>query len=135
MSVVTGAAPVETCPSSSRRYATRYEPTRRDACLAWCESPPEPEPEAIEDDILAENEPRHHFALLLDISHTGASLALDRVPEAEKGVWLRLEGDSLTEWTEADVVGVVTTRRGPHLVRLAFRAPCPFETLKVAVCG
>jgi len=118
-----------------RRYATRYEPSRRDACLAWRELPPPVEqgPDGI--DRADEPESHQEFALLLDISHMGASVALDVAPVEGHGVWLRLEGDCLTEWSEAEVVGVTVTNRGPHLVRLAFRSPCPFETLKAAVCG
>ena len=135
MSTGYGDDPDERWRGPSRRYATRYEPTRRDACLAWWETSADREADAIDVDDGAENQPQHHFALLLDISQTGASLALDRVPDSENGVWLRLEGDCFTDWTEAKIVGVTTTTRGPHLVRLAFRAPCPFETLRAAVCG
>jgi hypothetical protein len=129
--------PIEIPSGSPRRYATRFEPARRDACLAWWNAPADGCRIADEDE---DHEPadavsHHHFALLLDISHTGASVALDCVPDDQSAVWLRLEGDCLTEWTEADVVGVTISARGPHLVRLAFRAPCPFETLRAAVCG
>ena len=88
-------------------------------------------------EAIAATGPESHqtFALLLDISQTGAAVALDMIPDVDQGVWLRLEGESLTDWTEADVVGITTTIRGPHLVRLAFRGPCPFETLRAAVCG
>ena len=127
--------PVELPSGPFQRYATRYEPTRRDACLSWWEASAEAEGDSDQGDETGEFEPRHHFALLLDISHTGASIALDQVPEVESDVWLRLEGESITDWSQADVVGVTTTTRGPHLVRLAFRAPCPFETLRAAVCG
>ncbi len=123
--------PVDSTP----RIATRYEPTRRDACLSWWETYSESSAEPIIDENPDEAEPRHHFALLLDISHTGASVALDEVPEEDSDVWLRLEGESVTDWSQANVVGVTTTSRGPHLVRLAFRSPCPFETLRAAVCG
>jgi hypothetical protein len=119
----------------SRRYATRYEPARRDACLAWWETASKDADRLDECPDSPPLESHHHFALLLDISHTGASVALDQVPREEAGVWLRLEGEETTGWTEADVVGVTTTARGPHLVRLAFRAPCDFETLRAAVCG
>src|SRR5437879_5930454 len=58
-----------------RRYATRYEPSRRDACLAWRELPPPVErgPDGI--DGADEPESHQEFALLLDISHMGASVA------------------------------------------------------------
>jgi hypothetical protein len=117
-----------------RRYATRYEPARRDACLAWWEGST---PSGVVDDPIEPtvHEARRHYALLLDISHTGASVALDEIPDDSTGLWLRLEGEEITEWTEARVVGMTTTNRGPHLVRLAFRAPCAFETLRSAVCG
>jgi hypothetical protein len=127
--------PVLVPPGPFRRYATRYEPSRRDACLAWWELAPELEHGPCRADGAEEPASRQEFALLLDISHMGASVALDLAPVEGHGVWLRLEGDCLTEWSEAEVVGVTTTSRGPHLVRLAFRAPCPFETLKAAVCG
>jgi hypothetical protein len=109
-----------------RRFFTRFEPVRREACLAWW-GPSESlamEPVAIQ-----------HFALLLDISHTGASLALDRVPDGDSNVWLRMDGDEASDWTEADIVGVTATARGPHVVRLKFRGPCSFETLQGAICG
>ncbi len=118
-------------PSDSqyRQRATRYEPCRNDACLAWEEQAPEPGPES------GDQECRRLFALLLDISQTGAVVALDKVPHPKDGVRLGLEGDQLDHWTEAEVVGVTTSPRGPHLVRLAFRNPCPFETLMAAICG
>jgi hypothetical protein len=119
---------------SYRQYATRYEPARRDACLAWRKK--------LRNEIRSEDQAAPtvqaafpHFALLLDISQTGASVALDEIPEEDAGVWLRLEGDDMTEWTEARIVGMTITNRGPHLVRLAFRDPCAFETLRAAVCG
>ena len=114
--------PNRTPPGPYRRLAHRYEPIQRDARLAWWDSS-------------VEGEAHHHFALLLDISHGGASLATDRVPDAEASVWLRLDGDPSTSWTEARVVQVTTTALGPHLVRLAFRGPFPYESLRIAVCG
>jgi hypothetical protein len=127
--------PIEIPSGSSLRYATRYEPARRDACLAWWNLPADGPRFLVDEQEPATLESHHHFALLLDISHSGASVALDCVPDDESSVWLRLEGDCLTEWTEADVVGVTISARGPHLVRLSFRTPCPFETLLAAVCG
>src|SRR4051794_8351809 len=114
--------PVRSPPGPSLRFAPRHEPIQRDASLAWWDSS-------------VEGEAHHHFALLLDISQGGASLATDRVPDAEASVWLRLDGDPSTSWTEARVVQVTTTALGPHLVRLAFRGPFPYESLRIAVCG
>ena len=124
--------PVALPPGPFPRRATRYEVTRREASLAWRErrgSRPRPVP------FGADSSPRHHFALLVDISRVGASLVTDRSPEEGTHVWLRLEADWLGEWTEARVVGVTTTARGPDLVRLAFRAPCSPETLRAAIWG
>jgi hypothetical protein len=129
------SVPIEVPGEASQRYATRYEPSQRDACLAWWNHPGAGDRILIDEQEPAVVEAQHQFALLLDISHTGASVALDRVPDDESGVWLRLEGDRLSEWSEAEVVGITTSARGPHLVRLAFRTPCPFETLIAAVCG
>jgi hypothetical protein len=113
----------ETLPAGPyRRVATRFEPVQRDACLAWWET-------------LADGEAHHQFALLLDISRGGASLATDRIPDREASIWLRLDGDPSTSWTEATVVGVTETATGPHLVRLAFRSPFSYEILRTAVCG
>jgi hypothetical protein len=129
MDTTTDPSPNESSPPLLRPRATRYEPSRNDACLVWKEqdgevklSPPSP------DD-------RRLFALLLDISQTGASVALDDIPHPSDGVRLRIEGGHVTDWTEAEVVGVTTTTQGPHLVRLAFRTPCTFETLLAAICG
>jgi hypothetical protein len=135
MHSMSNSAPIEVPAGASQRYATRYEPTQRDACLAWWNVPANGDRILVDEQEPFETEPQHYFALLLDISHTGASVALDCVPDDEAGVWLRLEGDRLSEWTEADIVGVTTSARGPHLIRLAFRTPCPFETLIAAVCG
>jgi hypothetical protein len=127
--------PLEVPSGRFLRYATRYEPARRDACLAWWEGASTIESPLDEAGESASHEAHHSFALLLDISHTGASVAFDEVLPEHTGVWLRLEGDDTTDWTEADVVGVTPTSRGPHLIRLAFRTPCEFETLRAAVCG
>jgi PilZ domain len=115
--------------------ATRYETCRHDACLSWEDSSIGHESEAVFPDSSTDPMTRRLFALLLDISQTGASIALDRVPSSGDGVWLRLEGEIVTEWAPAQVVDVTTTTRGPHLVRLAFRQLCPFEILQAAICG
>jgi hypothetical protein len=121
---------------ASRRFATRYEPAQRDACLAWWERQSSIDTGSLDECPDSPSRGSHHqFALLLDISHTGASIALDLVPGDGHGVWLRLEGEVTTNWTEADVVGVTKSSLGPHLIRLAFRVPCDFETLQAAVCG
>lgn len=137
MLTITDEQLARTSPFTVRRYSTRYEPTHREACLCWSDS--SEETCATEPGSASQREPEvdgeTQFALLLDISLTGASIALDRVPRMEGGVWFRLDGECLTEWAEAEVVGITTSKRGPHLVRLAFRAPCPFETLRSAVCG
>ncbi len=109
--------------------ATRFEASRNDACLTWKESSTRIDPEASGPDA------RRLFALLLDISQTGASIALDRVPRRNEIVRLKLDGEGSADGTEAEVVAVETTTLGPHLVRLAFRAPCPFDTLLAAICG
>ncbi len=129
--------PVTPPPGPHLRRATRYEPTRREACLSWWDLPADlpADLDGADDADGPDAEPHHHFALLLDISQTGASVALDEIPDADSEVWLRLEGESVTEWSSANVVGVTSTARGPHLVRLAFQSPCPFETLRAAVCG
>jgi hypothetical protein len=111
--------------------ATRYEPFQNEACLTWRDERPELD-QAIDGNATVAPAARRLFALLLDISQTGAAIALDRVPRPGDGVWLGLEGDS---WTPAEVVGVTTTTQGPHLVRLAFKDPCPMETLLAAICG
>jgi len=118
-----------------RRYATRHEATQRDAYLAWWEIPSEDSQAIDSSEVPGDFEGHHHFALLLDISHSGASVALDYIPPDRAAVWLRLDWDSDAEWTEAEVVGVTTTVRGPHLVHLAFRSPCSFEILRWAICG
>jgi hypothetical protein len=121
------------------RLATRYEPMQRDACLSWGESVLgtliDPETGTTERSGSSDPVVQSQFALLLDISHTGARIALDRVPRQGKGVRLGLEGIPLSDWTDAEVVDVTSTTRGPHVLRLAFRSPCPFETLEAAVCG
>jgi hypothetical protein len=115
--------------------ATRFETCRHDAGLSWGDSSFGHESEAVSPDGSTDPRARRLFALLLDISQTGASIALDCVPCSGDGVWLRLEGESVTEWALAEVVDVTTTTRGPHLVRLAFRQACPFEILQAAICG
>jgi PilZ domain len=114
--------PDRTPPGPYRRLATRFEPTRRDASLAWR-------------DPSVAGGAHQHFALLLDISESGVALATDQVPHTDANVWLRLDGDPSTSWTEARVVDVTTTTIGPHLVRLAFRGPFSFEILQATVCG
>jgi hypothetical protein len=114
--------PSLTPPRPFQRLATRFEPIQRDASLAWWDSS-------------IAGEAHHHFALLLDISHSGASLATDEIPDHDANVWLRLDGDGATGWTEARVVAVTTTAIGPHLIRLAFRGPFSFESLRTVVCG
>jgi hypothetical protein len=129
MNVSTSQESTQSSVAQYRPRATRYEAGRNEACLAWQEQGSQPTPES------ADLETRRHFALLIDISQTGASIALDRIPHPADGVKLRLDGNQVEDWTEAEVVGVTTTPQGPHLVRLAFRNPCPFETLLAAICG
>jgi PilZ domain len=121
------------CPKETpyRPRATRYEPFQSEACLTWRDERPELD-QAVDGKATVVPAIGRLFALLLDISQTGAAIALDRVPRPGDGVWLGLEGDS---WTPAEVVGVTTTTQGPHLVRLAFKDPCPMETLLAAICG
>jgi hypothetical protein len=121
-------------PSFPHR-ATRYEPSRNEARLSWRDSGFVNESARADPEPSTELAAPQLFALLLDISQTGAAIALDRVFRSGEGVWLRLEGQDSTNWTAAEVVGVTTTTRGPHLVRLAFRSPCPFETLRAAILG
>jgi hypothetical protein len=111
-----------------KERATRFEACRNDASLAWKDATPGGESEA------SDWQSRRLFALLLDISQTGASIALDRLPPPSDEVWLRFEGEGGNDWNEARVVGVETTTSGPHLVRLAFRDPCPFETMLGVIC-
>ena len=119
----------ETTSPRRLRSATWFQPSRHDACLAWGRSG------QLTEALAAPASSASRFALLLDISHIGASVALDEVPHEDAGLWLKLLGDDVTEWTEARVVGMTITSRGPHLIQLAFPVPCGFETLKAAVCG
>ena len=128
MDIATSQGSAESSECQYRPRATRYEPSHNDACLAWRERSLESQTDA------ANPENRRLFALLLDISQTGASVALDRVPQPADGVKLRIEGNQVDDWTEAEVVGVTTSPHGPHLIRLEFRTPCPFETLRAAIC-
>jgi len=131
----TGEAPNDWSRNPFPARATRYEPCQSDACLSSGETKLDLERDPSLLEVLAGPKTSRQFALLLDISQTGALIALDRVPSAREGVWLGLEGEANTDWTPAEVVGVTTTPRGPHLVRLAFRSPCPFETLRAVICG
>jgi hypothetical protein len=74
-------------------------------------------------------------ALLLDISQDGAALVVDDVPAEGLVAWVRPRSDPKPEWVEAVVRGVERTPRGPHLVRVAFRTPCPWEALRSALYG
>jgi hypothetical protein len=125
------------------RDSARHEPVQRGAYLAWwCETDEVETADAFDPEATAEFDPadlgpRSHqvFALLLDISASGARVVVDRVPEDRHPLWFRLDGDPSAEWAEAHIVGSTTTPRGPHIVRLAFRAKCPYQTLREAVCG
>jgi hypothetical protein len=101
---------------------------RREACLGWWDEPREP------DDHAGELEPDRHFALLLDISHMGASVAVDSLPHQGQEVWMKVEDGRPSQWIEAEVVGIRETLRGPHVVRMAFLEPCPIETLLKTLC-
>ena len=125
-----------------RRYGTRYVPVRRDACLAWWSEAFDGSAALVVQDTDAtiefrdqEPEPRHLYALLIDISLNGASVAVDQVPPPGRPVWFSLECLDRSDWVEAEVVGTILTNRGPHIIRLSFRSDCRFETIQTAICG
>ena len=77
----------------------------------------------------------HRFALLLDIGRS-------------RGPWWSMTCRGPTRWSgsgwpataSASGPGPTSSRRpprrwGPHVVRLAFRYPCPYEVLREAVGG
>jgi len=139
-------AGVEEADDTSRmalRNSARHEPVLRDARVAWWGEPDEseesepfdPDATAEFDGLAFEPRPHHLFALLLDISASGARVVVDRLPCDERPIWFRLDARSGGDWAEAHIIGATTTPRGPHVLRLAFRAPCPFDTLREAVCG
>ena len=108
----------------NRRCSNRFEPVRREARLRW------------HGDSALDLGSAGHFALLLDIGMGGASIAIDRLPAgSSEAVWLRLEAEAAPEWSEAVIVEVTPTAEGPYLVRLAFRSPCPIDTIRTAVLG
>ena len=74
------------------------------------------------------------FALLLDISASGAAIVLDHAPHPRNLIWLRLRRDGEAARTAAEMVDVTSSRQGPHLARLAFLDPCPVEMLLETVC-
>ena len=120
-----------------------HEPVVREACLAWGGDPGELEadgdfdPEATREfsDVIRFDRIRQGFALLLEIGLAGATVVVDEVPEADRNLSFHLDDRRAGGWIGAEVVGVTPTPRGPHLVRLAFRDGCPFETLRAAICG
>ncbi len=121
---------------SNRRLGIRYEPIRREARLTWRVDPPRSVEEDAPGPFRGIGGPSTTlFALLLDIGLAGASIAVDRLPGEDQAVWLKLDAEGAPEWSEASIVGVTSMARGPYLVRLAFRSPCPIDTIRTAVCG
>jgi hypothetical protein len=109
-----------TRPAQERRASPRLEPGERRVWLgSWAD---------------AEN-----FgvvgAVLLDISRGGVAVATDEALDPGKPVWIRLEAPGAPDCVAARVVGVSRSARGPHVVRLAFQAPCPGRFFRQAMQG
>ena len=72
---------------------------------------------------------------LRDISLSGASAVTKTPPPDSAPVWLRLNDPAQPDWVEAKVIAVTTRFRGPTLVRMKFREPCPYDFFKAAIRG
>jgi hypothetical protein len=77
-------------------------------------------------------------ASLRDISLGGAALLSREAPRAGTIALVRLDGARESEWIEATVVEARKTSwvpQTPRLVRLKFRAPCPYDFFTSAIRG
>jgi hypothetical protein len=117
------------------KRATRYEPCSNESSVALPGKKMDPVSNFGSAEPPTGDPNCTPFALLLDVSATGAMIALDEAPTPREPVWLRLGLQDRVAWREARVVGVTSSPRGPHLVRLAFLDPCPVEVLMDTVCG
>ena len=122
-------APIDSFSGPNRRFGARFQPVCREARIAsgLNSGGDMTQPEG--------SESPQQFALLLDISRSGASVVTDRFPRHDRPVWLRLEGHGPRDWSQARVVAVTSTRRGPHVVRIEFNDPCPYDVLRDAITG
>lgn len=65
--------------------------------------------------------------LLLEISHYGASLVVDELPSVGEKLWICATREPRPTWFTAVVRGCTRTPRGPHLMRIEFNDPCPYD--------
>jgi hypothetical protein len=74
--------------------------------------------------------------LLKDISRGGAAAFAETSPPRGAPIFLRLNGNRLTEWLEASVVEVSKNRwfrRVPRLIRMQFAEICPYPFFQAAI--
>jgi hypothetical protein len=103
-----------------RRSSPRYAPGEDRIWLAWWAAP---------------GSFRVIGCLLLNIGRGGLALVVDEIPGVGATVWLRLDGRANDECVAARVVGARRSPAGPHVVRLAFPAPCSGRFFRAALRG
>jgi hypothetical protein len=74
-------------------------------------------------------------ALLLEVSHTGASMVVDAIPDQTGYAFIQLECLEQESWAPLTIVRVTRSSQGPHLAHVEFRNGCPYSLFKVAVFG
>jgi hypothetical protein len=78
---------------------------------------------------------RFSNAEVVDISQTGIAVLSGEVPQSDQKIWLRLDQPSATDWVEVVLKEATRSSQGPHLIRLAFTQPCPYDFFKAALYG
>ncbi len=111
--------------SRDRRASPRYPAVEHAIDLGWREG----------------SEFRTAPGSLRDISHTGAAALLEVAPPDHSPLWVRLSGETPSEWIEVTMVRVEKSRgflgfgKTSYLARWKFTTACPYDLFSTVING